>query len=82
MRRNTETAVEEGSTNVYANLGYADAAEMQRKSQLAAEIARAVKARRLTQHEAAELLGIDSPRYRASRAVSSAASAKPNCWNW
>jgi hypothetical protein len=29
-------------------LGYADAAGMQRKSQLAAEIARAIKARRLT----------------------------------
>ena len=32
MRRNTETAVEEGSTNVYAHPGYAEAAEMQRKS--------------------------------------------------
>lgn len=58
MRRNTEIAVEEGSANVYADLGYANAAEMQRKSQLAAEIARAIKARRLTQLEAAELLGI------------------------
>ena len=32
---------------------------MQRKSQLAAEIARAIKARRLTQQGAAELLGVD-----------------------
>ena len=62
MRRNTEIAVEEGSANVYADLGYADAAEMQRKSQLAAEIARAIKARRLTQQEAAELLGIDQSK--------------------
>lgn len=62
MRRNTEIAVEEGSVNVYADLGYADAAEMQRKSQLAAEIARAIKARRLTQQEAAELLGIDQSK--------------------
>ena len=51
-----------GSTNVYADLGYADAAEMQRKSQLAAEIARAIKARRLTQGGAAELLGIDQSK--------------------
>ncbi len=38
-----ELTIEEGSTNVYADLGYADAALMQRKSQLAAEIARAIE---------------------------------------
>ena len=58
MSQHSEVTVEEGSTNVYADLGYADAAEMQRKSQLAGEIARAIKARRLTQDEAALLLGI------------------------
>lgn len=62
MTRNTEITIEEGSTNVYADLGYADAAEMQRKSQLAALIARAIKARRLTQQDAAELLGIDQSK--------------------
>jgi predicted XRE-type DNA-binding protein len=62
MTRNTEIRIEEGSTIVYADLGYAEAAEMQRKSQLAAEIARAIKARRLTQQEAAELLGIDQSK--------------------
>jgi len=41
-------AIEEGSTNVYADLDYTDAAEMQRKLQLAVEIARAISARRLT----------------------------------
>jgi predicted XRE-type DNA-binding protein len=54
--------IEEGSTNVYADLGYADAAEMQRKSQLAAEITRAIKARRLTQDGAAALLGLDQSK--------------------
>ena len=54
--------IEEGSTNVYADLGYVDAAEMQRKSQLAAEIERAIKARRLTQNAAATLLGIDQSK--------------------
>ena len=62
MSRKTDIVVEEGSTNVYADLGYTDAAEMQRKSQLAAEIARAVKARRLTQQGAAELLGVDQSK--------------------
>ena len=42
MGRHSEITIEEGSTNVYADLGYTDAAEMQRKSQLAAEIARAI----------------------------------------
>jgi predicted XRE-type DNA-binding protein len=47
---------------VYADLGSADATEMQRKSQLAAEIARAIKARRLTQSGAAEFLGLDQAK--------------------
>ena len=62
MSRNTEISIEVGSTNVYADLGYTDSAEMQRKSQLAAEIARAIKARRLTQQGAAELLGVDQSK--------------------
>jgi predicted XRE-type DNA-binding protein len=62
MNEINEITVEEGSTNVYADLGYTDAAEMQRKSQLAAEIARAIRARRLTQDGAAELLGIDQSK--------------------
>lgn len=62
MNRKEQIEIEEGSENVYADLGYADAAEMQRKSQLAAEIARAIKARHLTQESAAELLGIDQSK--------------------
>ncbi len=62
MGRHTEITIEEGSTNVYADLGYADAAEMQRKSQLAGEVARAIKARHLTQEAAAALLGIDQSK--------------------
>ncbi len=62
MNGNVDITIEEGSTNVYADLGYADAAEMQRKSQLAAEISRAIKARHLTQASAAELLGIDQAK--------------------
>lgn len=49
MSHDSHITIEEGSTSVHADLGYADAAEMQRKSQLAAELARAIKARRLTQ---------------------------------
>ena len=56
------TSVEIGSTNVYADLGYSDAAEMQRKATLAAEIARVIKTRQLTQAAAADLLGIDQAK--------------------
>lgn len=62
MSRTTEIAIEEGGANVYVDLGYANAAEMQRKSQLAGEIARAIKVRRLTQAGAAALLGIDQSK--------------------
>jgi predicted XRE-type DNA-binding protein len=58
----TAITIEVGSTNVYADLGYADAAEMQRKSQLAAEIAKAIQTRRLTQNAASALLGIDQSK--------------------
>ena len=54
--------MDEGSTNVYTDLGYANAEEMQRKSSLAAEIARSIKARHLTQEAAAALLGIDQAK--------------------
>ena len=54
--------IEVGSTNVYADLGYTNAAEMQRKASLAAEIASAIKARKLTQNAAAVLLGIDQAK--------------------
>jgi len=62
MSRQPEITIQDGSTNVYADLGYADAAEMQRKSQIAAEIARSIKARHLTQEAAAALLGIDQSK--------------------
>lgn len=62
MTHSLGITIEDGSTNVYADLGYENAAEMQRKSQLAAEIARAIKARRLTQQQAAELLGVDQSK--------------------
>jgi len=58
----SDITIEEGSINVYADLGYADAAEMQRKSQLAGEIARSIQAKKLTQTAASELLGIDQSK--------------------
>lgn len=62
MKEHSIITIEEGGSNVYADLGYIDATEMQRKSRLAGEIARAIKARRLTPENAATLLGIDQSK--------------------
>ncbi len=60
--KRSDKSTGKGSTNVYADLDYADAAMMQRKSQLAGEISRSIKARRLTQVAAAQLLGIEQSK--------------------
>ncbi|MDX8385406.1 MAG: helix-turn-helix transcriptional regulator [Gallionella sp.] len=54
--------VERGSSNVYADLGLADTEEMLVKAQLATKIGDIIKQRKLTQVQAAELLGITQPK--------------------
>ena len=56
------STIERGSTNVYADLGIADAEEMLVKAQLATKIGEIIKQRKLTQIQAAELLGISQPK--------------------
>lgn len=53
---------ERGSTNVYADLGRADAGEMLVKAQLAAQISRILQRSGLTQLQAAQQLGMAQPR--------------------
>ena len=57
--------VEEGSGNVYADLGYADSESMLVKARLAAKIAEIVRRRGLTQARAAEILGLTQPKVSA-----------------
>ncbi len=53
----------EASTgNVYADLGRENAAEMLVKAQLATKIGEIVKARKWTQQQAADVLGLTQPR--------------------
>ena len=65
--------IEAGTGNVFADLGYADAKERTLKVELALEVNRLLKERKLTQARAAELLGIAQPhvsdlaRYRLNR---------------
>lgn len=54
--------IERGSTNVYADLGLPDAEEMLVKAQLASKIGDIIKRRKLTQAQAAVLLGITQPK--------------------
>ena len=54
--------VEKGSTNIYADLGRSDAAEMHVKATLAAKISEIIKQRHLTQAQAAEILFMPQPK--------------------
>ena len=54
--------VEEGSGNVYTDLGYRDSESMLVKAQLAAKIAEILQRRALTQVRAAEILGLTQPK--------------------
>lgn len=54
--------IEEGTGNVYADLNIADAGEMLVKAHLASKICSILKARHLTQMQAAAILGLPQPK--------------------
>jgi predicted XRE-type DNA-binding protein len=54
--------IEQGSGNVFADLGYPHAEEALTKARLAQRIAEILEKQRLTQIQAAKLLGIDQPK--------------------
>ncbi len=63
--------IEEGSENIFKDLGFSDevaAAELL-KAQLGAEIFRVLKERKLTQVEAAKLLGVKQPEVSRLKAA-------------
>lgn len=55
-------AVEEGSRNVYADLGYLNSEDMLVKAQLVTKIAEIIRQRRLTQAQAARVLRLTQPK--------------------
>jgi predicted XRE-type DNA-binding protein len=57
----TESMIERGSGNVFADLGYVDAGERKLRVQLAMEINKLLAERGLTQSASAELFGIAQP---------------------
>ena len=60
-----ETELFRGSSNVFADLGLPDAEELLAKAELARQIITTIDKRRLTQAQAAEILGIDQPKVSA-----------------
>jgi predicted XRE-type DNA-binding protein len=54
--------IEPSSGNVYADLGFPDAAEMLVKAQLVAKISEILAAREWTQQQASKVLGIPQPK--------------------
>jgi predicted XRE-type DNA-binding protein len=59
------STITHGSTNVFADLGYADAAERQTKARLALAVNELLKSRKLKQREIATLLAIPQPKVSA-----------------
>ncbi len=55
----------ESNGNVFADLGIEDAEEMLIKAELAQKIGELLQKRRLTQMQAAEILGVDQPKVSA-----------------
>lgn len=56
---------EESSGNVFADLGIENPEEALAKAELARQIAKLIKKKKLTQKRAAEILGIDQPKVSA-----------------
>jgi predicted XRE-type DNA-binding protein len=67
--RSTESndAITRGTGNVFADLGFPDAAERQAKLRLAYALNRVLDGRALSQAEAAKVLGLTQPKVSALR---------------
>lgn len=61
MKKSKEEKVRVGSANVFADLGFENPEDEALRAELVFQLAQEIKARDLTQAEAAKLLGIDQP---------------------
>lgn len=57
-----DATVEIGSGNVYADLGFDHPEEMLAKAQLVSEMQKSIKKKKITQTEAADMLGLTQPK--------------------
>ena len=65
--RKREDQITRGSGNVFADLGFPDAAERQAKLRLAYALNQVLDERKLTQQGAATVLGVNQPKVSALR---------------
>jgi predicted XRE-type DNA-binding protein len=61
----SDSEITRGTTNVFADLGYLDAAQRQTKTRLAFAVNELLKSRKLKQREIATLLDIPQPKVSA-----------------
>ena len=66
-RRGESATITRGSTNVFEDLGYPDASERQAKLRLAYELNQLLNCRKLSQADAATVLGVTQPKVSALR---------------
>lgn len=64
-KKTTEIQIENSSGNVFADLGLSRPGELLVKADLAIEINKLIKQRKLNQTDTAELLGLDQPKISA-----------------
>ncbi len=64
-KKNTEIEFEMGSGNIFADLGLDDADELYTRAALGVQVMKILKARSLSQQEAADYLGIKQPEVSA-----------------
>ncbi len=62
MSDDDKITITPSSGNVFADLGLPDADDLMAKANLALHIRRVIEARKLTQAQAADLLGLDQPK--------------------
>ena len=65
MKSTNDRGITRGTCNVFADLGYQDAAERQTKTRLALAVNELLKVRKLKQREIAELLHVPQPKVSA-----------------
>ena len=63
----SDATVVRGTKNVFADLGYPDAADRQAKLRLAYVLNQVLEGRKLSQADAAEVLGVTQPKVSALR---------------
>lgn len=65
MKEKTDIQIEESSGNVFADVGLSNPEEYLIKANLAVQINKLLKQKKLKQKEAAKLLGLDQPKISA-----------------